>query len=203
MTHIFLKTVKLSLPCFTLFIAFLTSCTTEKSTENKDSTIANQPINERNEVEMINIKSDVVQAILLDGNNKERLNNLGLDIQKISASEELTVEETSNNYISFSQYFNDSETEFVDIQYFHANSVVTGINFEIFLDEANSVERLFADLEVYFNIKFNKKGVKSNNQVAWQTADNTIVTLKDVSLKLAPGLELRFAQKGENFKTSI
>jgi hypothetical protein len=180
-----------SLLLFTLF-----ACESNKSSEKKDS-LATTVEGQSNSAESDSKLNEDIVSLILNGNKGEREKNIGLKLSNVIATEVLVPTDSASNYIAYTQYFNDSEEEFADIQYFHNGDIVTALNMDVYLNKETDVAILFNKLNLKFTDKFGK-GAGQDKMKIWKLKNGQDLTLKDVSVKLAPGLQITFAKKGDN-----
>ena len=183
----FIKLISISI----LFIV-LEACNTEKSNEDRDSSST-----EKNE-NLIENKGKVtynntIADLILQAPDGERLGKIGQKLTQIKASETLAASDSASNFYAYTQYFNNSEDEFVDIQYFHENEIVNRIVFDIFLNNENDVKLLYDELELIYTKKYGKPA-KVNKEIAWKMKGGSVLKLNDVSVKLASGLQITLAK---------
>jgi hypothetical protein len=175
---------------------FLTSCNTNKSNENATKTDADSTKEQQVGVnENILSKRNILEQIL-NSDKGERVGNIGKSLKDAFSSEVLPAIDSASNYTAFTQYFNNSEDEFVDIQYFHNGTNVTALNLDVYLNNEADVSLLFDQLNEHFVNKYGKATVKTKENT-WKLKSGLELKLKDVSLKLASGLQVTFSKKGE------
>lgn len=182
-----------------LFINLI-SCNTQKSTEATDSVATSNEIESANETPSSSISPINLVDLILFSNKTDRASSIGKSLEEVFASEIGEVSDSASNFKSFTQYFNNSNDEFVDIQYFHDNKVVTGLNLDIYLNNQADVSLLFGQFVLAFNEKYGKSS-KQKVENTWKLKNNMELKLKDVSQKLAPGLQITFSKKGESLIT--
>lgn len=184
-------------------IVLFNRCNTNNASENNDSQKADSSLVEK-ETATTNAKtSDLKQLILNNSAGALRFDNIGKNMNEVIISEKLELsDDSASNYKSFSQYFHNSDDEFVDIQYFNDGKLVTGLNFDVYLNEEQAVKQLMDDFLQNFNTKYGKP-TKIEDKYSWALKNSIVLTLKDVSVKLAPGLQIRYANKNEGFKISL
>lgn len=178
-------------------LIFFIKCTTKSSSENDDS-VAVVTDSASNNIDSKNVDpKSLTSLILLNGTGSERAKSIGQKIKDIVASEKLEMVDSASNYKGFTQYFHDSDEEFVDIQYYYGGDAVTGVNLDVYLNAEADVKNLLGELTLIFNEKYGKSKL-IDDKLTWQTPDKQQVTMKDVSLKLAPGLQITFSKAGQN-----
>ncbi|MES2796355.1 MAG: hypothetical protein V4683_10330 [Bacteroidota bacterium] len=182
-----------------LFINLI-SCDSQKSTEATDSLSTNNEIESNNEAPSSSISPINLVDLILFSNKTDRTNSIGKSLEEVFASEIGEVSDSASNFKSFTQYFNNSNDEFVDIQYFNDGKVVTGLNLDIYLNNQADVSLLFGQFVLAFNDKYGKPA-KQKAESTWKLKNNMELKLKDVSQKLAPGLQITFSKKGESLVT--
>ncbi len=185
---------------FTISVVFLLlqACNTEKSTETSDSSTTNKSeMNSTLEAVSPNVNS--VLNLILQASDGPRLDKLGQSLGSIKKSETLVPSDSASNFYAYTQYFNNSEDEFVDIQYFHDGEKVKGLVFDVFLNKETDVNLLMGELALNFSEKYGKMKKNENEQI-WKLKNDQELKLKDVSVKLAPGLQISLAKNGENLE---
>ncbi len=180
---IFIKLISLSI----IFVV-LEACNTEKSNEERDSSSIEKTENlvEKNEKVAYNNK---IADLIFQAPDGDRLEKIGQNLSKIKASETLVASDSASNFYAYTQYFNNGDDEFVDIQYFYENEIVNRIVFDIFLNSENDVKLLYDELELIFSKKHGKS-TKVNKEISWKLKGGRILKLNDVSVKLASGLQI-------------
>ena len=193
LNKIFIKSLINTFCSFFLIYAFW-ACTSNPAQENADSV----KVVEQNSDEVpINSENNLLDLILKTGKGGQRSEALGKALASALAQETLEMVDSASNYKGFTQYFNNSDDEFVDIQYYNNGENVTGLNLDIYLNKPSDVAKLNEDLSQNF-IKLYGKPVVVENTKTWQMSNNQQLIVKDVSVKLAPGLQVTFSNKGED-----
>jgi hypothetical protein len=177
-------------------LTVLLACETKKSSETTDSTGSIGAKVGTTESNDINQDNKLV-ALILNSNKGEREANIGQSLVALKASETLTATDSTSNSLVYSQYFNDSDEEFVDIQYYHNGEKVTALNMDVYLNKEADVAILYKQLSDKFSKKYGN-GAAQNKEIVWKLKTGQNLTLKDVSLKLAPGLQITYSKAGEN-----
>ncbi len=181
-------------------IFFLSKCTTKPSNENTD-TIKNTIDTAKATISKSEVdKNDLSDVILNTSSGQDRFLNLGDHLKNALNTENLAVSDSASNYKSVTQYFHNSDDEFVDIQYFHDGDIVKGIVLDVFLNSEVDVKNLFDELNLVFLKKYGK-AINKDKQNSWHINKTQQITLKDVSVKLAPGLQITVTNIGEELKT--
>ena len=142
-------------------------------------------------------QNSLTSLILLNGNGSERAKSLDRKISEILKTEKLEMVDSASNFKGFTQYLHDSDEEFVDIQYYFGGENVSAVNLDVYLNDVTDVKNLMDDLTLIFNEKYGKAKLK-DEIYTWKMPDKQQVTMKDVSLKLAPGLQITFSKLGQN-----
>lgn len=94
--------------------------------------------------------------------------------------------------ISFTQYLDDTDLNFVDISYLGQADKLQQIKLDIFLEDAKDVRDLKTELTQFFETKHgNKSG--TGKKLAWEQ-NKTRIILEDVSTSKDPGLQITFTQ---------
>jgi hypothetical protein len=94
------------------------------------------------------------------------------------------------NGVSFTQYLDQSDLNFVDISYVGSNGKLAEIKFDIFLEEGDEVKSLINELKSYLTI-LNGNAESSQSKITWKN-EKTRIILEDVSTSKDPGLQLLF-----------
>lgn len=176
---------------------FFYGCTTKPSTENEDSiSVKSDSISKSVGSEIVDAKS-FLRLVLFNASGSERAKSIGKNIADVLKTEKLELVDSASNFKSLTQYFHDSDDEFVDIQYYFGGDIVTGLNLDIYLNDVVDVKNLIGELTLAFNEKYGKSIFKED-KYTWLMPDKQQVTIKDVSLKLAPGLQVTFSKSGQN-----
>ncbi len=184
-------------PFLILFIILGTvSCTQNSSTENKDSISVDKAASSTNTIGNEVDRTGLSNEILVAENGFERMAAIGKSFDEVINNEATPATDSASNYKAFSKYFNNSEEEFVDIQYFHNGANVTSVNFDVYLNNAQDVKNLFLEFSQQFSKKYGK-GKMLQNEIIWQLPSNQTLKLKDVSLKLAAGLQINLSKKDQ------
>jgi hypothetical protein len=183
---------------FLFFIVTFVACTNKASNENNDtlkvSAEGTNVVENKTETAM---SDNLLANILTTKSNIERSAMIGKSLGQLQAQETADLADSASNYKGYTQYFNNSEEEFVDIQYFNNGELVTAVNFDIYLNKQADVSNLYDELLAKFNTKYGKATSKEKEN-KWNLPNNQSLLLKDVSVKLAPGLQVTFAIKNTN-----
>ncbi len=171
-----------------LTIWLFTSCNNsqEKQTVDKaDSIAAAMPTITTN----MNNATDIAKSIdeLLEENNKVEL--LGKDISIIKDFETGAKSDSSNTFQTFSHYFNESETEFVDVQYNHNGNKIEKVVLDVYIDKAESVQKII-DAETAILTKKLGKANEINGAKVFKTQVGSQVSIKNVSVPNSSGLQI-------------
>ena len=102
-------------------------------------------------------------------------------------------ENQPENGISFTQYLDDTDLNFVDISYLGTNRKLTDIKFDIFLENASDVKDLNNEIKGFLDVKYGKS--KSMGKQTLWSKEKTRIVLEDVSTSKDPGLQLLFTQQ--------
>lgn len=181
---------------FFIFLLGFQACTTNSSNEVTDTTGIKVFDNDIGKGAQSTNTSDLT-SLILNSKKGERAQSIGKNLVEVLASENLEPTDSASNFNSFTQYFNNSDDEFVDIQYYHDGEIVKGLNLDIYLNNEADVSLLFEQLAGIFSAKYGK-ATKTMKENSWKLKNGLELVLKDVSVKLAPGLQVRFSKKGDN-----
>ncbi|MEY2793155.1 MAG: hypothetical protein RJA76_1147 [Bacteroidota bacterium] len=113
----------------------------------------------------------------------------GQDMESINEPLEKSENQPSNG-VSFTQYLDNTDLNFVDISYLGENGKLSDIIFDIFLEDSNEVGKLKQELRGFLKVKFGEPRI-SNNKETWKYEKSRII-LEDVSTSKDPGLQMVF-----------
>lgn len=121
---------------------------------------------------------------------------LGDSVGKVTSTETAPLAEDSTTYKGFTEYFVEgSEDEFADVLYrTNAQGRVESIHVDVFLNEPSEVTTLLNELRSHLTQQYGEPN-HDGKQNIWKT-EKVQITLRDVSVKQAPGLALDFAAAG-------
>lgn len=182
---------------FFIFVNLFWSCDTQKSNESTDSIAIQDEVPVNQAPSEVTVGQSLIDLILKTEKGTERFKEIDQSLSSAMQKETLEMVDSASNYKGYTQYFNNSDDQFVDIQYYNNGDKVTGINFDIYLNTASDVNNLLNDLVAYFDKNYGKS-VKKTQEYNWQLTNGQVIVLKDVSVKLAPGLQLTINKKGED-----
>lgn len=194
-----MHSIKKQLLVFCLFFILVfgfQACTSNNSTEVTDSTSIEKGDTITDVIAPSSMSNDL-PSLILNSNKGERAQSIGKKLTEALAAETLEPSDSASNFYSFTQYFNNSNDEFVDIQYYHNGEIVKGLNLDIYLNNEADVSLLFEQLAGIFSKKHGKSS-KTMRENSWKLKNGLDLVLKDVSVKLAPGLQVRYSKKGDN-----
>ncbi|MDF0694730.1 hypothetical protein [Aquirufa ecclesiirivi] len=134
----------------------------------------------------------LLQRITLGSAGVIRNVSWGQDMSTIAEKVELSETQPSVGK-SYTQFFDDTDLNFVDITYLpDENNQVKGILLNIFLEEQDEVLDLTANFKEYLgNIYGNGRG--NAKKIVWKN-ENTQVILEDVGTPKDPGIQLVFSK---------
>ena len=134
----------------------------------------------------------LLQRITLGSEGIIRNVTWGQDMSTIAEKVELSETQPSVGK-SYTQFFDDTDLNFVDITYLpDENNKVKGIILNIFLEEQDDVLDLTANFKEYLgNIYGNGRG--SAKKIVWKN-ENTQVILEDVGTPKDPGIQVVFSK---------
>ena len=155
----------------------LISCDTQKSTEVTDGLTTSNEIESAKETPSSSISPINLVDLILFSNKTDRATSIGKSLEEVFASEIGEVSDSASNFKSFTQYFNNSNDEFVDIQYFNDGKVVTGLNLDIYLNNQADVSLLFGQFVLAFNDKYGKPS-KQKAESIWKLKNSRRRLLK-------------------------
>jgi hypothetical protein len=118
---------------------------------------------------------------------------LGDPIERVTRLETGPVAEDSTTYKGFTEPLTEGvESEFADVLYFtDAQTRVTGIQVDVFLNQSSEVANLLAELRRYFTQRYGPARNAPRRSV-WALPEGIRLTLSDESVRQAPGLRIRF-----------
>lgn len=125
---------------------------------------------------------------------------LGDSVGKLTDTETAPMAEDSTAYKGFTEYFVEgSEDEFADVLYrTNAQGRVESIHVDVFLNEPSDVATLLNELRAYLTRQYGESS-HDGKQSIWKT-EKVRITLRDVSVKQAPGLSLDFGAREANLQ---
>jgi hypothetical protein len=187
----------LILPTFTL--AVLLSCTKTSEKTTADST-AVQQLDSTQAAKVLSAgPMDVAlieKVILTTPSGVERFSLIGKNIAALKQAEKTAVTDTTSSSITFTSQFQGADDQFVDAIYNLENNAASGVELDIFLNDATDIAKLKQSLESTFTKKHGKATV--NSDASDWLVNNKILRLRDISFKNAAGLKVSFFEKGSN-----
>lgn len=148
---------------------------------------------EKLQIEAWNDLSPMAQKILGSYKGIIRDKSWGQQIETIQESLEKS-ENQPDNGVSFTNYLDDSDLNFVDISYTGKEGRLNAIKFDVFLEEKAEVSSLKTELVTFLNKKFSKPKDINALKTSW-SYEKTQIVLEDVSTSKDPGLQLIFTEK--------
>ncbi|MBC7892090.1 MAG: hypothetical protein H7Y12_07765 [Sphingobacteriaceae bacterium] len=120
---------------------------------------------------------------------------LGDSVGKVTSTETAPLAEDSTAYKGFTEYFVEgSDDEFADVLYrTNAQGRVESIHVDVFLNEPSDVALLLNEFRAYLTQQYGEPA-HDGKQSIWKM-EKVRVTLRDVSVKQAPGLALDFGSR--------
>lgn len=110
---------------------------------------------------------------------------IGDPLTKVREKEKATLFENKPDHLGYSIDFANLES--VDMLYrYDAKQTVTGIDVDIYLNDAQSVDAYVTDLKRYFDTRYKASGTAGT----WQGENSRTITLKNVSKGKDYGLKL-------------
>jgi hypothetical protein len=188
------RNFKSSIVCLVIY-CFAIACTQSKKDESKDS--VSLPTAKQNLKVLDSNNITLVDKVLLATAQQERLALIGKKITELTAIEGVAASETTNGSLSFSHYLTELQEEFIDITYAHNGQNVQKITIDVFLNQATDVASLYKECELFFTKKHNKPKGKSP-ALYWTLKQGKVLSLKDVSEKLAPGIQITIGPQQVN-----
>ncbi len=121
---------------------------------------------------------------------------LGDSVGQVTSTETAPLAEDSTTYKGFTEYFVEgNEDEFADVLYrTNTQGRVESIHVDVFLNEPSEVTTLLNELRAHLTQQYGEPS-HDGKQSIWKT-EKLRVTLRDVSVKQAPGLALDFGAAG-------
>ena len=169
---------------------FFLSCTSSNENE-KASTNVSISAEEKRKLENWESLSGTAKKILGSYNGVVRERTWGDDLSQLKEPFEKSESQPSNG-ISFTQYLDNTDLNFVDISYLGEENKLKEVKLDVFLENASEVEDLKAELSMYW---FNEMGKnkQSDKKQIWEK-NKTRIVLEDVSTSKDPGLQISFKQ---------
>lgn len=172
-----------------LNLVFL-SCT---SSNEKEKVENNTQISEaeKKQIENWNQLSVTAKKILGSYKGIVRERNWGEVINQMQEPFEKSESQPANG-VSFTQYLDQTDLNFVDISYLGSNGKLDEIRLDIFLENASEVADLKQELADYWS-KNNGNNQKIGKKYTWEK-EKTRIILEDVSTSKDPGLQITFSE---------
>jgi len=121
--------------------------------------------------------------------------DFGDALEDVITKEDTIPLEDSTSFVSFTVALDNQEDEITDIlYYFDDNKKINGFRLDVYLDNAQAVDSLYKEFNMYFTEKYGSPVIKEVKTIAWNAADNTKIVMKDVGIKESPGLQLQIAK---------
>lgn len=119
---------------------------------------------------------------------------LGDRVERVTHLETAPLAEDSSAYKGYTEYLTEGvESEFADILYHtDAQTRVTGIQVDVFLNQPAEVAALLAELRRYFTQRYGP-AQEATRRSAWMLPEGTRLTVSDVSVRQAPGVRIEFS----------
>ncbi len=153
---------------------------------------------ESNPVQSTTIEADssLLQSILASETKGLRGISIGDSITEVMRTEKAVLSEDSVDYKGFTQNFSDTSTdEFADILYkTDENGKVKNITIDVFLNEQAQTDKLIIECRDYYIKKYGNP-IEKKLELVWKMPDGAELSLKDVSIKQAPGMQLRLRKR--------
>lgn len=182
--------MRINFKYITLFFALglLWACQNKSEKQSEITIPTATVISPSIEVDMTN--SNKIAESLLELIEKDKKTELiGQSIAVISNLETGAKTDSSDNFQTYSHQFNDSATEFVDVQYHHDGNTITNLALDVFVDNAGSVKSIYESTAKIFEQKFGFSSVENGAKV-YKNANGSKVSLKDVSVPNSSGLQI-------------
>ena len=172
----------------------MASCTqsSKETTENQTDSVSIS-----NPVPATSVNADgLLMTILKTENGMARGIQLGDKIEKVTATEKVEMTQDSTFYQGYTEYFNDSDEEFVDVMYyFDKAKKINTINLDVYLNKQAESNKLMGEFKNYFITKYG--AIKQNGKQAIWTLPQGKLYLEDKSVKNLPGFRIQFTSLGE------
>ncbi len=118
--------------------------------------------------------------------------DFGDALEEVITKEDTMPLEDSTNYVSFTVALDDKEDEITDVLYFFdKNKRINGFRVDVYLDDKRSVDSLYREFNQYFTHRYGSPVSKEAKNIAWNTANNIKIIMKDVGIKESPGLQIQ------------
>lgn len=180
-----------------MVLAVTISCNSKKSQETSkpDSLIVNSFAGP---VSSLEGQSPIFRTILKSDAGMARGISIGDLFQSTVQTEKAPLSETQpENGKGFTEYFDDSDLNFVDITYTKDQSdKVASITLDVYVERKSAVDSLFTEFKTYFSRKYGKNTVNGKGLV-WKVQDNKSAVLQDVSTEKDPGIKILFVRENE------
>lgn len=178
---------------FALIISFLiinNACQT--TTDKQEANPNNQESKKQAKQQAWDASTPLLQRITLGSEGVIRNVTWGQDMSTIAEKVELSETQPSVGK-SYTQFFDDTDLNFVDITYLpDENNKVKGIILNIFLEEQDEVLDLTANFKEYLGSLYGN-GRGNAKKIVWKN-ENTQVILEDVGTPKDPGIKLVFSK---------
>ena len=172
----------------------MASCTqsSKETTENQTDSVSIS-----NPVPATSVNADgLLMTILKTEDGMARGIQLGDKIEKVTATEKVEMTQDSTFYQGYTEYFNDSDEEFVDVlYYFDKAKKINTINLDVYLNKQAESNKLMGEFKNYFITKYG--AIKQNGKQAIWTLPQGKLFLEDKSVKNLPGFRIQFSSLGE------
>lgn len=176
-----------------LWVALLFSACSSSNESDKPYKEAEISAAEKLQIEAWDDLSPIAQKILGSYKGIIRDKTWGQEIETIQESLEKSENQPTNG-VSFTNYLDESDLNFVDISYTGNEGKLNAIKFDVFLEETADVRSLKTELVTFLNKKFSKPRNSNVLKTIWRN-EKTQIILEDVSTSKDPGLQLIFSEQ--------
>ncbi len=173
---------------FSAITILMVACSSANES-NKPNVEAQLSAQEQKQLDAWNELSPAAKKIL--GNYHGLVRNITWEQTITTIQEPLEkAENQPNNGVSFTQYLDETDLNFVDITYKGKEDALSDIILDVFLEDSQEVQALKNELLTFLSIKFGKSQI-AGKRITWNYG-KTRINLEDVSTSKDPGLQLHF-----------
>ncbi|MDO1444816.1 hypothetical protein Q0590_01070 [Rhodocytophaga aerolata] len=184
--------MKILFPICLLLVYLCIACSEQKPEEQTEVAISADTTENRTAFASYSSK---FQKIIKSEEGIIRGVNFGDALEDVITREDTIPLEDSTNFVSFTVALDDQEDEITDVfYYFDKQKRISGFRLDVYLDDKAAVDSLYREFTTYFTEKYGSPVIKEIKTIAWNSADNTKIVMKDVGIKESPGLQLQIAR---------
>lgn len=195
MTHYYPKYTYLLVLAGIAAILFSCGKSNEKTAEQKAATdtanAVKTPVVSSNQ-------SELLKLVITPQGGDFRGFKFGDPLSKIKAEEKFELFEDSTDHVGYTHETENFEA--IDILYYlDNNKALNGVRVDIYLNEANDAQSLYAQFDTYLSGKYAPDS-KQGKRTTWKARSGMLVTLEDVSKGKDYGLRIGI---GANSKSTV